>query len=224
MIYSVPAPYLYEDKNITIDIDNVEAFKLNYNLIFTDKRSNYIIREIDYTVRQAVSLLLKGYVKCNPNTDVFCGDELASDAIIPGDKNPLEIDANTLQFTKELITLADGTNRPSMSYLRGMIMFLEGNYKQAKKAFLQENDTILKDIILNYAYDIDYDFDSIFTNLKKSLENENLNYADRCHPIYWYCDAKNLELAFNPERKLFFEKFEKELPDKWKKIVKQLTR
>ena len=59
--------------------------------------------------------------------------------------------------------------------------------------------------------------------ISKTKTKENLNYVDRCHPIYWYCDAKNLELAFNPARKSFFIEFEKELPDQWKKIVKQLT-
>ncbi|MBQ6686890.1 MAG: hypothetical protein IJN03_00010 [Bacilli bacterium] len=223
MITSFPAPYLLEDKNITINIDFVEAFRLNYNLIFTDKHNNYIIREIDYTVRQAVSLLLKGYVKCNPNNDCFCGDELTEDTIIPGDKNPLVIDSTTLAFAKQLISLADGTNRPSMSYLRGMVLFFEGKYEQAKEFFEKENGTVLKDIILHYYYDVEYDFEQIFKNIKDVLYNEELNYADRCHPIYWYCDAKNLELAFNPSRKSFFNEFEKELPDKWKKLVKQLT-
>jgi len=223
MITSFPAPYLLEDENILINIDFVEAFRLNYNLIFTNKHSDYIIREIDYTVRQAVSLLLKGYVKCNPNNDCFCGDELAHDTIIPGNKNPLEIDTATLAFAKQLIGLADGTNRPSMSYLRGMILFFEGNYEQAKEFFEKETGTVLKDIMLHYYYDADYDFEKIFKNIKDVLYNEELNYADRCHPIYWYCDAKNLELAFNPTRKSFFNEFEKELPDKWKKLVKQLT-
>ncbi|MGN0115004.1 MAG: NACHT domain-containing protein [Acutalibacteraceae bacterium] len=219
MIYSVPAPYLFEDKTINTDFHFVDAFHLNYNVIFTNNQTDYTVREIDYTVRQAVGMLLKGYVKVNR----LYGNEIGKDSIVEGEKNTLKLNDATISLAKDLLLLAEGTYRASMNYYRGIVKYYENEFDEAERLFDSETDQLLKSIFLHYRFKREISLDSLYDNIKVQLYNDKRNVADGCHPIYWYCDAKNLELAFSEERKPFFDDFEESLPDNLKSIVNELT-
>ena len=223
MIYSVPAPFLFEDKTICTSFDFVKAFNFCRSLIFTDKRTNYTAKEISYAIRQAVGLLLKGYVKFNPDFEEYEYGDPGPNSIILGDKNTLKLDDNTIKMAKHLLTFSEGITLTTLDYYRAIVAYYDNNVDYAKYLMNNEKDTILKSIFQHYAFNEDIDLNNTYQYIKAAMKKSNRDSIDSCHPIYWYCDAKLLELAFKPGKTEFFENFEEDLPNIWKKIVKQLT-
>lgn len=226
MLYSVSAPYLIRCTSQQFDF--VKAFWADYCTVTTKKQKNYSKREIDYPIRQAVALLLKGYVRLR-NGFIYKSGILAKlnlSSLEEGDKNPLRIDNNTLAFAEDLLKLADGQYIKGLNYQRGMIKMFSDNYAHAERLFLSEEDNLLNQIILNEKFGKQYDINAKYTEIKKMILNpENKDgFADSCHPVYWYCDAKNLDLSFNPDKTDFFNEFETVLSDECKIIVEKLTK
>lgn len=223
MLYSVPAPFLFEDKSNLVAYDFVKAFDLCRSLIFTKQKKNYTAKEICYAVRQAVGLLIKGYVKFNPEFEKYEKGDPGKNSVIIGDRNTLLLDVNTLKLAEELLDKAEGMSLATLNYYRGILSFYKGDLSSAEKHFENESDTLLKSIFQYYRFGIEVDLDSLYQNIFCRMKETKRDAVDSCHPIYWYCDAKNLELSFNKKRSTYFEEFEKELPKTWKSIVKQLT-
>ena len=223
MLYSVPAPFLFEDKSNKIAFDFVKAFDLCRSLIFTKQKKNYTAKEICYAVRQAVGLLIKGYVKFNPEFEKYEKGNPGENSVIIGDRNTLLLDSNTLSLAKELLEKAEGMSLAALNYYRGIISFYNGDIPSMKKHFENESDTLLKSIFQYYRLGEEVDLESLYQNISCRMKETKRDAVDSCHPIYWYCDAKNLELSFSKKRQSYFEEFEKELPETWKNIVKQLT-
>lgn len=225
--YSAPCPYMVGLNLMSLDF--VDAFNCAYKTIVA--RPDYLRREIDYTVRQAVSLLLKGYVKLAEGITYrsnmrkkFNTDKHFESCVI----DPLHIknDKNTLAFAEDLLSLADGQYLTSMNYLRGLVAFFNNEKDKAEALFKSESHLLLNQIFLNYEYGYNFDIDSEYNKLEEWIsnpENGEKGFIDECHRIYWYCDAKCLELAFNPNCKEKFEKYERNFPEVCKEIVKQLT-
>ena len=111
----------------------------------------------------------------------------------------------------------------ALNYYRGIISFYKGDISSAKKHFENESDTLLKSIFQYYRFGEEVDLESLYQNISCRMRETKRDAVDSCHPIYWYCDAKNLELSFSKKRQSYFEEFEKELPETWKDIVKQLS-
>lgn len=220
MLCSVPAPFLFNDPTIKVEFDFIKAFNLYISSIF---RENYTTKEISYTVRQAVGLLLKGYVKFNPDFEVYEGGNPGNNSVVPGDKNTLELDGNTVLMAKQLLEFVDGMTLPMLNYYRGIVAYYDNNLSAAKKFFDNESDILLSSIFQHYVFGTDIALNSLYQNISDKMYEASRDAIDRCHPIYWYCDAKNLELAFDKSRSSFFEEFERAFPEIWKKIVKQLT-
>jgi len=223
MLYSVPAPFLFEDKSNKIAFDFVKAFDLCRSLIFTKQKKNYTAKEICYAVRQAVGLLIKGYVKFNPEFEKYEKGNPGENSVIIGDRNTLLLDSNTLSLAKELLEKAEGMSLAALNYYRGIISFYNDDIPSMKKHFENESDTLLKSIFQYYRLGEEVDLESLYQNISCRMKETKRDAVDSCHPIYWYCDAKNLELSFSKKRQSYFEEFEKELPETWKNIVKQLT-
>lgn len=226
MLYSVPAPYLI--KYTSQQFDCVKAFWANYCTITTKKQKDYSKREIDYPIRQAVALLLKGYVRLRDGFIYKAGmlAKLNLSSFEEGNKNPLLTDSSTLALAEDLLKLADGQYIKGFNYLRGMIKMFSGSNIYAERLFISEDDNLLNQIILNEKFSRKYDIDAKYNEIKETiLKPENKDgLADSCHPVYWYCDAKNLDLSFNPDRADFFNEFETALSDECKTIVQKLTK
>lgn len=223
MLCSVPAPFLFDKKETQIHFDFIKAFHLCRSLIFTNKRKNYTTKEICYAVRQAIGLLLKGYVKFNPNFEIYEGGNPGANSVVLGNNNTLSLDTNTIAMAKQLLEFVDGMSLPTLNYYRGVIAYYENNNFAAKEFFNNETDILLRSIFQHYCFDLKIDLDFLYQNISSKMAEPKRNVIDSCHPIYWYCDAKNLELSFDKSRIIYFNNFEKELPETWRNIVKQLT-
>ena len=223
MLYSVPAPFLFEDKSNQTVFEFVKAFDLCRSLIFTNQKKNYTAKEICYTVRQAVGLLIKGYVKFNPDFEKYEKGNPGENSVIIGNRNTLSLDGNTLKLAEELLDKVEGMSLSTLNYYKGIVSYYKGDISSVKKHFENESDSLLKSIFQYYYFGIKIDLDSLYRDISCRMKETKRDAVDSCHPIYWYCDAKNLELSFNKERITYFENFEKELPETWKSIVKQLT-
>ncbi len=223
MMQSVPAPYLFDDKNIGFGVDYISAFMRNYNMIFTNKHNDYTIKEIAYTVRQSVGLLLKGYVKVSPKISYIQGRPLGRNSIVLGDRNTLKLNSQTIELVKYLLRFVEGMSMNTLNYYRGIIAYYDKDYEKAEALFNDEKDILLKTIFLKYWKNPDADISHVYKIIKDKFNKAELNAADKCHPIYWYIDIKNLEVSFGKKNKEFFDDFEKELPKKCQNIIAQLT-
>ena len=219
---SIPTPYLIENNVANVGFDFVKAFLTAYDVIFTRKRNNYVVREIEYTARQAVALLIKGYVKINPEMGYRTGYRLVEGQIVEGERNTLALSKETLALAEYILSFVEGTHLACMDYCRGIIAHYKNEIKNVQEHFEKERDYNLKTIFSYYKLGIPADIDTIYKDLKKAFR-EHEDSIDACHPIYWYVDIKNLELSCAPDRAEFFKEFEKEMPQVWKDIVKQLT-
>lgn len=223
MLQSVPAPYLFDDRNIYVNFDYVSAFMRNYNMIFTNKHDDYTLKEIAYTVRQSVGLLIKGYVKVSPEINYIQGRPLGPNTIVLGDKDTLNLNSQTIELAKYLLSFVDDMTMNTLNYYRGVVAYYNRDYKKAEAYFNTEKDIFLKTLFLKHWKNTDEDVSYLYEEIKNKFCSERLDAADKCHPLYWYIDLKNLEISFSNNNLHFFEEFEKELPETWKNIVKLLT-
>lgn len=221
-LYSVPTPYLIENGIASVGFDFVKAFNIYYSVIFTKKRKNYTIREIEYTARQAVALLIKGYIKINPEMGYRTGYRLVEGQIVEGERNTLALSKETLALAEYILSFVEGTHLACMDYCRGIIAYYINEIKNVQEHFEKERDYNLKTIFSYYKLGIPADIGAIYEKLKQDFKKHK-DSIDACHPVYWYVDLKNLELSCAPDRAEFFKEFEKEMPQVWKDIVKQLT-
>lgn len=219
MIYCTPAPFLFEDKSNQVAFDFIKAFDLYRSLIFTNQKT----KEISYAVRQAVGLLIKGYVRFNPDFEKYEKGNPGENSVVIGSRNTCLLDADSLNLAMELLDKVKGISLHTLNYYRGVVSFFNGDIFSAEKHFENESDPLLKSIFRHYQLNKETDLDNLYRDIARNMEKAKGGAIDSCHPIYWYCDAKNLELSFNKERRTFFQEFEKKLPETWKNIVKQLT-
>lgn len=222
LIYSAPNPILtYANKHT--NVDNVESFYILYSAIQKAIKDKLYAHEIDYSIRQAVALLLKGYVRLSPGSSFFKGIVFTKENFCQGNLDTFSIDEETIKLSKHLLEYADGLYRPSLDYLRAIIKIYENKPSEAESLLTNESDLILNRIVLNYKFGKNYDIDASIKKVLTKLDNKKLG-LDICHPIYWaLIDPMHLELSLNPSRKEFYDKMIEELDDICKKTVKLLN-
>ena len=221
VLHSTPPPFLYNDPEISVKIDYVKAFNLYCSLIFAEKK--FIIKRVTYAVRKAVGLLLNSYVVFNPDFEVY--EEVnPKNCVVPGDRTILNLDRNTLKIAKHLMKLVDGVNATSLNFYRSVIaLYYDQDYTAAKRFLDLETDQYLKRIFLHYAFKEETDLDALYDKLLKEMIAPENDSIENTSFVYLYCDAKLLELSFNKDRKVFFDKFEEDLPELFKKIINRIT-
>lgn len=226
MFHETPAPYLMREK--IHFINHAEAFYAYFRAVFFDQNSNLYGRDIAYPICQAVNLLLNGYVKIKPNYSYIKGTFLIQrNDLIAGERNPLRIDRNTLTLADDMLHRIDGQALPLLNYLRGCVALLLGKRATAEQYFQSYSDFRRENLLMyfirfNYEFNGHFNLTPEYENLKNAIQQDPDGVVDRCHPIYWYANAKLLELAYDPGRIAFFDAFEKILKPDHLKIVKQM--
>lgn len=205
MMISTPAPYL---KGI-VNIDYVEAFWTYYNVLNSIEQVFYG-KQLAYSIRQAVSLIIKGYVivdfdgAMNLNTLRYGGRNLIHGA------GPIRlsrrISKGGCSLAESLLALISGDTLYFTNYLRGCVELYKGNNGDAKRYFLQDN-SLLSQIRLKYEFGVDVDLKAELKKVYDSWHSEKQRYGemDKFHPYYVYEDAKSLILEYEPNSKLFDE-------------------
>lgn len=230
LIKSFPSPVLVRYMQI-----KYPNFASNFCGAFDDYMgaiygAGYVRRDIAYTVRQSLNLLLKGYIRiCEENTfdpeDGFDDlDELRTEVCTP--VFATDINKETLDFAGKLIKKADGQELDGLNYLRGILKYHSGEKEDARIFFtpeLSKGASLLSDIQLKYRYGEDISerikkgFEDLIDgsfSIKKSGEGK----FDKFHPVYMYIEARETELSLCRElcgteeyenRKKYFADLEK---------------
>lgn len=215
-----PAPVLIKHvKSLTPDFGG--AFGYYMNVIYA---ARYTKRDIAYTVRQALSLLLKGYIRITEENTFDPEDELSDLSGLTVEKcNPLfsqELNDRNAVFALQLVKSAEGQQIAGMNYLRGCAAYAHGDMEEARfywNSPLKNETTLLYEIARKYRLHeggLDNAIDEGFeANVKKILPAGD-GKIDLTHPAYWYIEAKETELALlsgqeKDVRKAFFEELEK---------------
>ena len=217
---SNPAPVLIKHvKSLTPDFGS--AFGYYMNVIYA---AHYTKRDIAYTVRQALSLLLKGYIRITEENTFDPEDELSDLSGLAVEKcDPLfsqGLNGQNADFALQLVKSAEGQQIAGMNYLRGCAAYAHGDMEEARfywSSPLKNETTLLYEIARKYRLHedgLDKAIDEGFeANVKKILPAGD-GKIDLTHPAYWYIEAKETELALlngqeKEVRKAFFETLEK---------------
>ena len=217
---SNPAPVLIKHVE-SLKPDFCGAFGYYMNVIYA---ARYTKRDIAYTVRQALSLLLKGYIRITEENTFDPEDELSDLSGLTVEKcNPLfsqELNDRNAVFALQLVKSAEGQQIAGMNYLRGCAAYAHGDMEEARfywNSPLKNETTLLYEIARKYRLHeggLDNAIDEGFeANVKKILPAGD-GKIDLTHPAYWYIEAKETELALlsgqeKDVRKAFFEELEK---------------
>ncbi len=226
ILISTPAPilinYLNKDNDKFVP-DYCRAFSCYMDVIYG---AGYVRRDITYTVRQALNLLLKGYIRVSDDStfdpeDEFCELE---DLILEANK-PLfsaEMNQKSLELAQHLIKKAQGQELVGLNYLRGVEKLYSGEKDVAAEYFhtqFRTESTLMSDIRLKYQYgeDLSDKIDQGYRDLifgKYGVRAAQEGYIDRTHPAFWYIEARELELSLCKaenieQRKQFFAELEK---------------
>ena len=221
---STVAPVLI--KNLPeIKADFCGAFRCYAEVIY---RTDYVRRDISYTIRQAVNLLIKRYVSVSedssfePENDMTCLDNLKLEVC-----NLLlsqNINKESLTLAENMITKATGQGLEGLNYLRGAILLYSGQKEKAKPFFetrFNNESTLMSDIQLKYQYHVDGLDNKIqkqFEALINDIKNIEYGQYDRTHPAYWYIESRELLLSYLDDKELekkaknYFSDLEKDKP------------
>lgn len=222
---STPAPVMIRYMNQsskTFKPDYCGAFRCYLDVIYS---AGYVRRDITYTVRQALNLLLKGYVRVSEDSlfdpeDEFADlEELKLEVCYP--LFSLSVNQKSLELAKDLINKAEGQELAGLNYLRGVEKLWSGEKEIAKEYFqtrFKTESTLMSDIRLMYEYgeNLTERINKGFRELifgQYGVKAAGNGKIDKTHPAYWYIEARELELSLcSPkdaeQRKLFFAELE----------------
>ena len=202
LLKSTAAPVLLMDRP-QIKPDFCGAFMCYMQVIYG---AGYVRRDIAYTVRQALNMLLKGFVR-------VCGDSAFDPENEYTDLGALRLEVcsplfsrtvneKTLSLAKQLVKKAEGQELAGLNYLRGTALLLEGRKEDAQlyfKARYADESTLMSDIRLKYEYgekELDSRIRSQFCSLISDIRETGFGTYERTHPAYRYIDAKQLALSY----------------------------
>ena len=205
MMISTPAPYLKE----FVKIDYVEAFWTYYNVL-NSKEQAFYGKQLAYSIRQAVSLIIKGYVIIDYD-GVMNLNNLKYDVrdLIRGagqTRLSKRISTGGWSLAESMLALISGDTLYFTNYLRGCVELNKGNNDYAKSYFFND-DSLLSKIRLKFEFGEIVDLKSELKNVYDNWHSEKQRYGemDKFHPYYVYEDAKYLILEYEPNSKLFEE-------------------
>lgn len=203
LLLSNPAPLLIKNVN-NLKPDYCNAFKYYLGVIYT---AGYTKRDIAYTVRQALGLLIKGYIRVSEynlfDPEDCETEESATDIsmLITKPCFPLysqDVDENSARLAWFLVEKVEGQELAGLNYLRGCVAFAQNKLELAKhywhSSLKNEND-LLYYIVRKYRlYEegLDNRIDNAFVEMAKSVRGDG--QIDRTHSAYWYIEAKETEL------------------------------
>jgi serine/threonine protein kinase len=237
LLLTTPAPFLLI-KDV-IHPNYKEAFMNYLNIVYSTKHKG---RNSAYTIRQILNLIVFGNISISPDFEHYrYGNALEENILslydnLIEDRAPcLTIDPHTLLFAEDLLKKADGQELSGLNYIRGCIALSSGDREKAELFFkspLKKEYKLLYKIRLKYVFgeensdDIKKCYDEL---LSKASQNTN-GLVDKTHPVYYYLEAKSLEINYliKPEKKdeleskkEFFNDFEKKKGIK--ELCKQIT-
>ena len=205
LIKSFPAPVLVRYMGKKLKTDFCGAFEDYMGIIYS---AGYVRRDIAYTVRQALSLLLKGYIRISeendfdPENDISELDDLKTEICTP--LFATELNEETLDFASKLIKKAEGQKLDGLNYLRGLLKYYRGE-KEAAHAFFTPDKSkgaaLLSDIQLKYRYGedvgnrIEQGFDDLIKGDGFSIKKIGDGQYDKFNPVYMYIEARETELS-----------------------------
>lgn len=220
LLLTNPAPAIIKNAP-SIKADFNGAFQNYLGVIYT---AGFTKRDIAYTVRQALGLLLKGYIYVS-DYNLFDPDEKSTrDVSLLSTKvcNPLfpqVLNEKSIKLAWHLVNKVDGQELAGLNYLRGCVAYALTNLNLAKlywhSPMKNEND-LLYSIARKYRLNedgLDSKINNSFLENAKKIHGEG--QLDRTHAVYWYIEAKEIELALvngcaKEDRKRFFVELEKQ--------------
>ncbi len=222
LIKSFPSPVLIR-YGLNLKPDFCGAFEDYMGVIYS---AGYVRRDIAYTVRQALSLLLKGYIRISeenrfdPEDDNTELDDLKTEVCTP--LFDTKLNDVTLDFASKLIKKAEGQKLDGLNYLRGLFKYYRDKKEEAHAYFTPESSTgaaLLSDIQLKYRYgeDVENRIEQGFLDLIEgngfSIKKIKDGKYDKFNPVYMYIEARETELSLCDgdaleERRQDFKKLE----------------
>lgn len=221
LILTNPAPVLIKHvESLAPDFEG--AFDYYMTVIYT---ARYTKRDIAYTVRQALNLLLKGYIRITEDNAFDPKDELSDLSELAVETcSPLfsqERDELTAEFALQLVKRAEGQSIAGINYLRGCAAYASGRFDEARTYWhspMKNETTLLYLIARKYRLGetgLDEAIDKGFEENVKKILPKGDGQIDLTHPAYWYIEAKEIELALlsgkeKENRTAYFENLEKQ--------------
>lgn len=201
IILSTPAPVLINNVP-NLKPDFCAAFRYYMQVIYGAK---YINRDISYTVRQALSLLMKGYIKIS-DSNGFDPEDRYSDLSTLHTKrcSPVfeeELNDSTVRFSECLVRKAAGQDTAGMNFLRGYVAYASNKTEEAKAFWtspLTSETTLMYNIARKYYLgekNLDEDISSGFKTNAVKIQSAGEGKIDLTHPVYWYLEAKEFLLS-----------------------------
>lgn len=223
LLLTNPAPAIIKNAH-SIKADFNGAFQYYLGVIYT---AGFTKRDIAYTVRQALSLLLKGYIYVS-EYNLFNPDEKSMrDVSLLSTKvcNPLfpqELNEKSIELAWHLVNKVDGQELAGLNYLRGCAAYALTNLNLANRYWhspLKNENDLLYSIARKYRLNeegLDSKINNSFLEHAKKIHGEGR--LDRTHAVYWYIEAKETELSLinssaKEDRKRFFDELEKQYCD-----------
>lgn len=240
-MHTTPALYLREAD--LLELKPIDAFYKYYKCGI--KR---VGRHLEYTLRQAVSLLLRGVVKLKDDYVYKEGISLVKiNDLELGNFDTYQINSSTLSLARDLCSFTPNHSLGHWDYLLGTLNHVSylisskpnENHKKAAELFFDRpdsngNKTILSVIrkkqLLSHEYEkpVKEFLDNQDSEMKKATDQ-----PDRLHPLYIYIDVKNLVLSYehyrgnitelNKYESLFRNYEEKKLNQLCQKIANEQT-
>lgn len=221
IILSNPAPMLIH--NIPdLKPDFSTAFRYYMEVVYG---ANYINRDISYTVRQALNLLMKGYIKIS-DSNGFDPEERYSDlSSLNTEHCPLmfaeKITEPSVRFAESLVRKADGQDAAGLNFLRGYVAYASNKLDEASVFWnspLSKETTIMYKIARKYYLREPISDEEILLEFKNNavkIQSAGEGKIDLTHPVYWYIEAKEFMLSLVDKGaianyKTYFENIEEE--------------
>lgn len=220
ILQTTPAPVLVYHLT-DFGIDPLAAFGGYMNVIYG---AGYVRRDVAYTVRQALALLVK-FVRIsddsgfNPDNPRSKPENLRYERCSCFSQS---FNHKTVDFAQKLAHKAEGQEMPYLNYLRGCVALMTGDVRKAGVFFEKPfgNESTLPYLIRRKyncgAEGLDQEIDAGYTRVVRDMTEQGYGALDRTHPVYTYLEARETELALTDsdekreERRAFFRKLEDE--------------
>lgn len=203
-------PALYIKNADLLKTDPVEAFLCYYN-----HKAKMPYRYVTYTIRQGISLLLRGIIRVKDDYQYEKDCKIGRDALEKANCDAYKINSNTLSLATDMYKKISDISDRSVDFLDYLIgtkyhieYINEHNAEIAKRkkekaisffnrADHNSNPRILSVIRRKQLENKKYNeqLNSFLTSHKKEI-NTAKDQADKLHPIYLYIDVKNLVLSY----------------------------
>ena len=234
LMISTPAPILIE-KLSDVELDYCKALRCYLEIMYGAE--TFVRRDVSYTVKQALRLLLLGYVYVSDES-TYDPDYPCDDPDDPEDRScalkeklilkvcrPLftpNINANTIRLVNNMIEKVEGQESPGLNYLRGLACYYRGEKSKARLLFesptIKDTNRTIYNLQLQYHYGVDNLDEAILNDYEQraaSILDCGKGHYDKTHPVYYYLEEKNMHLSLMDEsqrekKRLWFDKFEQE--------------